>query len=118
MALASLAESLAERNAPDWAVATAVARHALAALSLPIDAAAARSAWRDAEIAPSLDQLSYRRMLLAGGRAWAAAPLATGPEPHEVPGAAATDGTDPVTARFNAQWIARAAPTAGERWIM
>lgn len=118
MALASLAESLAERNAPDWAVATAVARHALAALSLPIDAAAARSAWRDAEIAPSLDQLSYRRMLLAGGRAWAAAPLATGTEPHEVPGAAATDGTDPVTARFNAQWIARAAPTAGERWIM
>ena len=72
MALASLAESLLERGAPEPSIATVVARHLLVATSLPADRAASAAECADEDLMPSLCRTEYAQMLVRQGRRWAA----------------------------------------------
>lgn len=100
MALVALAETLADRGAPESAVELVVSRHLLIASSLPPDPDAAVSESGPTDIAPSLSRAEYGAMLDAQGRRWAAAHCLDLDRPGSWNATAGVLAADPVVRDF------------------
>jgi hypothetical protein len=119
MALATLAESLLDRGAPEASIALVVTRHLLVASGLPPDRMAAHAEFAEPDLMPSHSRQEYAAMLSGQGRDWAAWHCSasstetltrTGdPAAHGEGAAHAPTASDALVIRFS-QWQARRSP--------
>jgi hypothetical protein len=116
MALAALAESLLDRDAPERSIALVVARHMIAASALPADRAAANAECAGHDLMPPLCRPDYAAMLARQGRTWGwmhcMLPGWMASASEVVQDAAAHPAAEPLVAQFDRWQSSRQSPAA------